>query len=429
MKRASILSKVTIIGIIVIVCLMLSSLAACAPQPTTQPTSPATTAKPTAPSTIKFGASMAQTGPVAAGGQDMAIAYKVAIDHVNKAGGIYVKEFDKKIPVQLIMYDSESDPGKLTARHENLITVEKVDVMLGDYTSFLASASWPIAEKYKMPCVAGTCNVESLFDSKFQYSFCIGLDAPGQIRAFLSALDQLPEKDRPKKIGDMQQQTDWGLDCAKFLEEECSKPGSPYQLAYVGKYSMMDQDFSSIILEAKNAGCDALWGVPMPDQAIAMIRQMKELNYTPKAVCFIRGPDLGNFYDIMGPDAEGMMSDGEFLPTFTYPMVKEFTESLKVVAPDLKPGGPAGMAYAAVQIMANAIERAGTLNKEAIKNAVAATDMITVIGPVKFIKDGGGRSITSTNLMQWQDGVRKLVVGPKDQVNASVKVLVPWNQR
>lgn len=381
------------------------------------------------PAKIKVGAGLSLTGMVSSGGKDIEIAYKIAVSHINGAGGVYVKEFDKKIPIELIVYDSESSPPKLTSRLEKLVTVDKVDALLGDYTSFMAIAGAPIAEKYKIPWVGGTCNVESLFEAKYTCSYCIGLDAKAQIQSFFAALDRLPEADRPTKFADFQLQNDWGLDCAKYLKELCEGSGGKRKLVYVGKYAMEGNDFSSIIMEAKAAGADAIWGVPMPDQAVKMLQQMKQLRYSPKAICFIRGPDLGNFWEIMGEDTNYVMADGAFIPSFTYPKAQDLARDWKKQAPKVEIGGPAGLGYASVQVLADAIERAGTLKKEAVIKALTETDLVTVTGRVQFVKNGGGRSIVPLALMQWQNGNREEVVSPKEQITAPVLILKPWDQR
>jgi hypothetical protein len=79
--------------------------------------------------------------------------------------------------------------------------------------------------------------------------------------------------------------------------------------------------------------------------------------------------------------------------------------------------------------LADAIERAGTLDKETVIKAIADTDLVTVIGRVRFVKGGGGRSKVSLSLMQWQNGKREEVVSPPDQITAPVLVLTPWDKR
>jgi branched-chain amino acid transport system substrate-binding protein len=410
--------------VIVVVCSLLS-LSLFAPMVLEQPAALAADA----PKTIKVGTGISLTGIVAAGGKDMLTAYNIAIKDINDEGGVFLKEFNKKTPIELIAYDSESNPTKLVQRLEKLISVDKVDALLGDFSSFMAIAGAPIAEKHRVPLVAGTCNVESLFDQKYLCSYCIGLDARSQILSFLAALDRIPENQRPTKIADFQLQTDWGVDCGKALKELCDKGERGYKLVYVGKYTVQTNDFTSLLMEARAAGADAIWGVPMPDQSVTMIRQMKQLNYSPKAVCLIRGPDLGNFWEIMGEDASYIMADGEFIPSFTYPKAQDFVRDWKRDAPGVAVGGPGGLAYAAVQILANGIERAGTLNKEAVIKAIADTNLVTVVGRVRFVKNGGGRSIVPLSLMQWQKGVREEVVSPPDQITASVLILKPWDKR
>ena len=88
-----------------------------------------------APKTIKIGASISLTGRFAAGGTDVADGYKIAVKHINDDGGLFIKEYNKKIPIELIIYDDESDPSKTVTRLEKLNSVDKVVAYLGEFAS------------------------------------------------------------------------------------------------------------------------------------------------------------------------------------------------------------------------------------------------------------------------------------------------------
>jgi branched-chain amino acid transport system substrate-binding protein len=123
------------------------------------------------PEAIKIGAVLPQTGGMAAGGREVKSGYELFVEHINKDGGVYVKEFGKKLPVELIMVDDESDPVKTAARLEKLYSVDNVVAYLGGFSSELNVAGMSIAEKNKVPWVGVTIAVEAPLKKGFRYVF------------------------------------------------------------------------------------------------------------------------------------------------------------------------------------------------------------------------------------------------------------------
>ncbi len=104
-------------------------------------------AAPQAPDAIKLGCTLALTGRFAANGIEVKDGYEIAVQHINEDGGIFIKEYGKKLPVKLIMYDDESDPTKAAARLEKLYSEDKVLAYLGSFstvvnTSVIADTMW-----------------------------------------------------------------------------------------------------------------------------------------------------------------------------------------------------------------------------------------------------------------------------------------------
>lgn len=377
-----------------------------------------------APDSIAIGAVIPLTGRMAAGGKDVQAGYELAVKHLNDKGGIYVKELNKSLPVKLIILDDESDPVKTASRLEKLYSVDKVTAYLGGFSSEQNVAGMSIAEKNKVPWIGVTIAVEDALHKGFKYVFVAFGMSGQQTTAFFDLLDSIPKDQRPKKIANFELQADWGLECSKHLEKFAKERG--YDLM-VEKYAAGTKDFSSMILAAKSAGADALFSVPTPPQSIGLVKQMKELDYAPKLTLFVRGADFWTYWQALGKDANYILSDGNWDEKMPYPGNKTLVKDYRSKYPGVESIGlPVGPAYGAVQILAKAIEKAGTLNREKIRDAIAATDMTTVKGPIKFEADGKG--IVVFGLRQWQDGKQQLV-RPPDIATAPVKLAPPWNKR
>jgi len=109
-----------------------------------------------APNTIKLGCSISLTGIFGAGGKWVRQGYEMGIKHINDAGGVYIKEFNKKIPLEIVFVDNESDPAKSASRMDKLYSVDKVDAFLGSFAGALIIPQLATAEKYKTPILVTT---------------------------------------------------------------------------------------------------------------------------------------------------------------------------------------------------------------------------------------------------------------------------------
>ena len=149
---------------------------------------------------ILIGSNLPLTGILAGAGIEQRWAYQTAVDDVNKAGGIYVKEYGKKMPVKLIVADDASDPGKAASAVERLIKQKKVDLLLGGFAApFGVIPGCITAEKYRRYYHTSICLIPPWLEHHFKWStlFFFKLDqacsVPYQI------WDSLPENERPKK--------------------------------------------------------------------------------------------------------------------------------------------------------------------------------------------------------------------------------------
>jgi branched-chain amino acid transport system substrate-binding protein len=378
-----------------------------------------------APEAIKIGSVIALTGRMAAGGKDVKAGYDLAVKDINDAGGVMVKAFGKKVPLELIVVDDESDPVKTTTRLDKLNSVDKVAAYLGGFSSDLNVVGMAAAEKNKVPWIGVTIAVEAPFNAGYKWVFAPFSMSHDQVKAFFDLLDSIPADQRPRKIGHLQLNVDWGNECAKYLGEIAKARG--YTIVAEEKYAPSTNDFSSAILALKSAGADAVFSVPTPPQSILLVKQMKELNFAPKVTCLIRGPDLTTYWEAMGKDANYIISDGNWDASMDYPGNKKLVEEYMAGNPGAKSIGlPVGPAYAAVQILANAIERAGSLDREKIRDAIAKTDMVTVRGPIKFRSNG--TAIIDYGLRQWQNG-KNVLIWPPSATRNKVILAPPWDKR
>jgi branched-chain amino acid transport system substrate-binding protein len=358
---------------------------------------------------IKVGAVVPLTGRYGGGGAQVRAGYEIAVEQINAAGGVTVG--GKKMPLELILLDDESDATKTVSRLETL-AAQGVVAYLGGFGSDLHAAAAAIAEKNHIPYLGVAFALNKVHQQGFRYLFSPFWKSPDVGHYTPALLELIPAAERPKTVAIFQEKTDWGREMATAWTE-AGKVGG-YQVVMVGEYAPGAKDFSDLILKAKGLNADAVFGLPTPPDGMTMVKQMKELGYAPKLTLLIRAPDAPIWAKNLGKDGDYVVLAPGWHHAVKAPGVKELND-----AHAQKIGRPAdpiaGPAYACVQILANAITRAGSLDREKIRDALAATDMTTVIGPVKFRPDGTG--IVQAVFVQWLNGKQELV-WPKESATA-----------
>jgi len=365
---------------------------------------------------IKVGAVVPLTGRYAGGGAQVKAGYEIAVADINAAGGVTVG--GKKMPLELIMLDDESDATKTVSRMESL-AAQGIVAYLGGFGSDLHAAAASVAEKNKTPYLGVAFALNKVHQQGFRYLFSPFWKSPDIGQQLVPLLSSIPAGQRPKTAAIFQEKTDWGREMATAYTEAGRAAGVP--VVVNAEYALGAKDFSDMILRAKAANAEAVFSVPTPPDGITIVKQMKELDFNPKLILLVRAPDVPVWGKNLGKDGDYVLFAPGWHYAVRYPGVKELNE-----AHVKKVGRPAdvitGPSYAAVQVLANALGRAGAPDKDKLRDAIAATDMMTVVGPVKFRPDGTG--IVQSVFNQWLNGKQELV-WPKEFATAPLGYPAP----
>ncbi len=435
--------KTRLASLIVFVLLISLLLGSCAPAPTPAPATeppaqaptkapvvateaPATeAAKPPAPEYIEIGGSIPLTGSFGSLGNLVLPGYEFAVENINANGGVYVEEYGTKIPLRLTYYDDELDPTKAVSNMETLNSEKSVTAYLGGAGSSMHAATTAIAEKNKVPYCGISFAFYKIHQQGYKYLFSPFPKSPQQAKDTFEVLNSIPEADRPTKVAIFSYSDDWGKELGDLWEENAKANGYDVVLRAENPVGP-NNDWSDAILKAKAAGAEVLLTMPIFPDGSGMFKTMSEIGWAPKFALVIRAPEGLNWGESMG-------TVGDYVTIFPgwhhgakFPGVEELNKEYQA-----KFDRPAdlltGPAYACVQIVANAIEKAGTLDRDAVRDAMAKTDMTTVIGPVTFNADGTGNVLNP--LIQWQNGKMELV-WPPDQATADfVYPAPPFDER
>jgi branched-chain amino acid transport system substrate-binding protein len=356
---------------------------------------------PAAPKSIVIGALVSMSGPDTLTGQPSKAGYQLGVDMINAKGGVHVAEYGKKLPLEIVFLDMETNPEKAIGRAEALNSQYKATAVVG---TTLINATADIFEKNKLAAVTMLVALDSVFERGFKYYFTVGKVNSDSAKGFVQLLDSLPADKKPKKIALAVEQTPFVTELTGFVKQEAAARGMA--IVHEGKYAMLSPDMSQMILQSKKAGAEVFLGAPVPPDAMTMLKQMKELDYNPKAIIFNRATDDQSWAK-MGDIVNYTIGSPDWVPSIIFPGVKELVEQVKA-----KTGQDAnyaiGPGVASIQVIAAAIEKAGTLNRDKVRDAIAATDTMTVTGPVKFTPKGK-RQDAIPIVTQWQNGKTELV--------------------
>ena len=372
---------------------------------------------------ILIGAPLSLTGMLAMDGEEQGWAYEQAVADVNKTGGIFVKEYGKKIPVKLIVADDESSPGKAAAAVEKLIKIDKVDLLLSTHSTPLVLPTCVTAEKYKKYYHATTIWPPLWQEQKFKWSSCIFFTPMQGSEVPFIIWKSLPDSERPKKIALLMEDSIDGQAFGGCFRDSAKKYG--YSFALDEPWAVGARDYSSQILKAKAKGVDAMLIFGSPQDSITLVRQMKETNLNVRYLHGWKGTWTSEFWKALGKDAQYVLSDGFWSEAYPYPGAKELGE--RYYNKYHKHSVSTGLYYGLAQILWQAIEKAGTLDSAKVRDAVWGGEFKgTVMGDVKYDKTGVALFESTAN--QWWDG-KQMLVYPFVKGAWKLKMAPPWNER
>lgn len=372
---------------------------------------------------ILIGTNLPLTGILAGAGIEQRWAYQTAVDDLNKAGGIFVKEYGKKLPVRLIVADDASDPGKAAAAVERLIKQKKVDLLLGGFAApFGVIPGCITAEKYRKYYHTSICLIPPWLEHHFKWSTLYFFDLEQACSVPYEIWNSIPESERPKKPALIMEDTFDGRAFAGLFRNLAKKYG--YQFVLDETWSVGAKDYSAQIIKAKSLGVDSILIFGADTDVITFVRQMKENNLNVKYFHGWKGTWAGEFWKALGKDAQYILCDGFWSMDFPFPGAREIGE--RYYDHFKKYSVSVGAIYALCQILWQAIEKAGTLDSAKVRQAVLDNEFETVNGKVKYDKDGV--AIFTSTASQWWNG-KQMTVYPFKWSKYKIKLAPPWNKR
>ncbi|HZR60191.1 MAG TPA: amino acid ABC transporter substrate-binding protein [Xanthobacteraceae bacterium] len=380
---------------------------------------------------IRVGMTMALTGGVAPIGKQVLAGLQIWRDDVNAKGGVLGR------PVQLVFYDDQSNPANVPALYTKLIDVDKVDLLIGPYATNMVAPVIPLLMQSKKTTIGILANAAN---SKFHYDqyFSMLPTGPEPKKSFAEGFFQLAaaQKPRPKTVAIVAADAEFAQNAADGARQTIQEMGG-FQTVMDQKYPPSTTDFSPIMHAVAALNPDIVYVAAYPPDSVGIVRAANEIGLTPK---MFGGTFIGLLVTPikvqLGPLMNGIVNNEVFLPApaFTFPGTLEVLAKYRDIAQreHLDPIGWAfpPLAYAAGQVLGEAVEGAKTLDQAKLAAYMHTHSFSTVVGDISFGKDGEWtksrvvftqfQHVTANSLDQFKDTTHEVIVWPDQYKSANM---------
>ncbi len=364
---------------------------------------------------IRIGASISLTGTYAKPGVYGREGYLLCQKQVSERGGLFGRK------VEFAFYDDRSDPQTGVRLYEKLITEDKVDAVMGPYSSAITEAVANVTEKYGKVMLAPLASTTSIWEKGRKNLFMVVSPA----EAYFEGMINLAARSGLKTIALINEDTLFPKASAKGAAELAKKSG--LEIVFQEAYPKGNTDFSAILTKVKAARPDVLGAATYFDDVVAITRQMKELDVNVKMFGSTVGGDLPEFYKLLGKTAEYIYGASQWETGLPYPGAREFVEAYEKEF-GRPPSYHSASAYAGCQLLVDAAARAGTLDADKLRAELLKLRTRTMFGDYAVDERGfqiGHKMVT----IQWQDG-KQVVVWPDEVAAGKPRFPTPpWQRR
>lgn len=357
----------------------------------TVPLAPGTALAADAPA-FRIGVAVSLSGLLGRDGTQVYRAYEVWREAVNRQGGIEVN--GRRYPVEIIYYDDESSEHRSAQLVERLITVDKVDLLLGGFGSNAVFAATAVAERLGYPYISGAASADPIFDRGYYYTFGMLNKTFHEVRAAAEVFGTVEPRPRTAAVigGD-------------HLFMELSARGFRHVMEQLGievvHYEIFPlglRDYNSMLLNVRRKNPDLLLVGSLAPQSLQVMRSLRAIAWRPKGIAFSYGPTVPDFVEQLGPLAEGVVAASEWLPHFPYEdpvfgsapeFARAFVEMWGVEPEYVQAGAAAGAVVQQMAVQALGITPPVTAeDRAAIARWMRENTVQTLYGPVRFAEDG-----------------------------------------
>ena len=362
---------------------------------------------------ITIGTSLPLTGEFSQPGKAAEEGYKIWQDTVNADGGLLGRQ------VELIVKDDASNQNTIVADYNALIGQDKVDLLLGTFSSLLNLPASAVAEKNQMVYVEPAGGSPDMFNRGFEYLFFAQqATADRQGLVFADWVANLPEDQRPKTAAYPTLDDPFAAPVVEGAREALEAAG--VETVYEETYAIDTKNFDTIVSAMKNAAPDLVFHGAQFEDGVGLTRSMLKAGFTPDMFFQTNAPSFGDqFAEGVGAEnTEGVFFAVSHSPDADTPGNAEFVQAYEDEYGGLPPEDAAD-AYAAGQVLQAAVEAVGSIeDQEALADWLRDNEVETILGPLSW--EDTGAPTGEFLIGQWQGGKAEIVL-PEEAATAEIK--------
>lgn len=353
---------------------------------------------------IVVGISLPLTGDFSEPGKGVQQGYEAWAKITNDKGGLLGRQIELKV------LDDQSNADRVVADYEQLIGSDKVDLVVGPFSTRLVVPSARVAEEYGMLFVEPAGAAKEVFSQGFKNLFyaapAVADDHYNHLADYLLAM---PADKRPATVAYAAMDDPFAQGTAYGLKAKLEAAG--FKTVVNEVYPPNTTDFSSIAAKIAASKAEMLVGGSQYQDGVNLIVALQQLGYQPKLAAFSGAPTNPEFAAAIGNKTEGVLSPTGYSPHAPYESNKEFVEKFKAQF-GKEPEEDQANGYTAGQVVAAAVTAAGCAEQgdcqKKLVDWVHANKVETVVGPLSW--DAAGRPQGAHMIQQWLGGSIKIVL-------------------
>jgi len=331
-----------------------------------------------APTEIRVGATVALTGPFSAEVGHFKKMMELWAESVNAKGGIMLREYGKRLPIKMVVYDDTSKPPDSQRLYEKLVTEDKVHVLLGPYSSPITMAASTVADKHQIPMIALEANATVIFKRGFKW--LVGVIDDGPKWSFLY-FDMLKAEGKAKSIGFVIEDTPHPKEVGSGSVPKAKQVGLEVKVEEY--FPVATQDFTPIITKLKAANPDIVYVSAFPAREVTFFKQALEQGLNPREYHMIHHGVA--FYGAVGiKNANLVTGEAYWMPGVKAGNSKPFEELLQKLQIKVEDYPWSSIHYFGFEALVAALEKAGTLDRDKLMAALKGLDIETISGRLRF---------------------------------------------
>ena len=381
----------------------------------------------TTSNTLLFGAPVSLTGATSTEGHLTLEGYQLWVKEVNAHGGIKVG--GTTYQVQLKYYDDGSSPTKSAQLTQQLVASDKVNFLLGPYGTAATLQDEAIAEQYKIPMVEGNGAAKAIFSKGFHYIFGVLSPASEYAKVMLEAALALPNP--PKTVAIISANDAFSLEVAAAAKDYAASHN--LNVVYYQQYPANSTDLTSVLTALKTSGPggavpDMLLGSGHENEAVTTMKEAKQLHVNAKLYAFTVGPATPDFISALGPTANDVLGSAQWTAQEKYNGTDVFGTPANYAQMyqaeyGHHPSYQSAESTAAGIAFQYAIQNAGSIDPQKVRDALASLDIMTFYGEVRF-DSTGANTYKPMATIQIQNGTL-VTVYPSNVANAQLMYPTP----